>query len=229
MNLKMEDFDKEIKNINSTVSEQENHIKEVNLTVSEYGDEIKEMNTTLSEGIEKNSILIKELQAFHEGNLNNSSLIEVLGNGTSEASKELWKKWIIHFEVQLIKNHYISACCPRMKLSLFNAVWDSLVPGIYKETGPRPGGTPVNGRNAWISENTLFAIWYVPDDNSWVVGNFSEIGNDGFVYLKGEGDAKCPQKVTNWRFYNGTGLEIANAGDIMMECKPEGKNHNILY
>ena len=76
MNLKMEDFDKEIKNINSTVSEQENHIKEVNLTVSEYGDEIKEMNTTLSEGIEKNSILIKELQAFHEGNLTNSSLIE---------------------------------------------------------------------------------------------------------------------------------------------------------
>ena len=126
---------------------------------------------------------------------NNSSLIEVLGNGISETSKELWKKWIIHFEVQLIKNHYISACCQRMLLNLFNAVWDALVPGIYKETGPRPGGTPVNGRKAWISENAPFAIWYVPDDNSWVVGNFSEIGNDGFVYLKGEGDAKCPQKV----------------------------------
>ena len=80
MNLKMEDFDKEIKEINSTISEHENYIKEVNLTVSEYGDEIKEMNTTLSEGIEKNSILIKELQAFHEGKLNKSSLMELLRN-----------------------------------------------------------------------------------------------------------------------------------------------------
>ena len=123
-----------------------------------------------------------------------------------------------------IKNHYISACCPRMELSMFNnAALAPLVPaGIYKETGPRPGGTPVNGRTAWISENALYAIWYVPDDNSWVVGNFSEIGNGGFVYLKGEGDAQCPQKVTNWRFYNGTGLEIADAGDVRMECKAEG-------
>ena len=65
----MEDSEQEIKKINSTVSEHENDIKEVNLTVSEYGDEIKEMNSTLSEGIEKNNILITELQAFHEGKL----------------------------------------------------------------------------------------------------------------------------------------------------------------
>ena len=69
MNLKMEDFDKEIKRMNSTVSEHENYIKEVNLTVAEYGDEIKEMNTKFSEGIEKNYMLITELQAFHEGNI----------------------------------------------------------------------------------------------------------------------------------------------------------------
>ena len=62
INLKMGDFEQEIKKINSTVSEHENDIKEVNLTVSEYGDEIKEMNKTLSEGIEENNILIKELQ-----------------------------------------------------------------------------------------------------------------------------------------------------------------------
>ena len=64
----MEDSEQEIKKINSTVLEHENDIQEVNLTVSEFEDEVLEMNSTLSEGIEKNYILIAELQAFHEGN-----------------------------------------------------------------------------------------------------------------------------------------------------------------
>ena len=104
-----------------------------------------------------------------------------------------------------------------------NSALAPIVPtGIFRETGPRPGGTPVNGKTAWISENNLYAIWHVPDDNTWVVGFFSLIGNGGFALLKGE-DVHCPQEVTSWRFFNGTGLEIAVPGDIVMECKPERK------
>ena len=111
-----------------------------------------------------------------------------------------------------------------MELGMFNdTALAPLVPaGIFKETGPRPGGTPVNGRTSWISEDLVYAIWYVPDDNTWVVGFFSVIGNGGFALLKGEG-ADCPQEVTSWRFFNGTGLEIAVAGDVVMECKQERK------
>ena len=105
-----------------------------------------------------------------------------------------------------------------------NAALAPLVPaGIFKELD-----NPVNGRPAWISKNSFYAIWYVPDDNSWVVGSSSSMGNSGFVYIKGE-DAPCPQEVTSWRFYNGAELEIANAGDVMMECKPERKYHYINF
>ena len=108
---------------------------------------------------------------------------------------------------------------------MFNdAALAPIVPaGIFKEID-----SPVNGRPAWISKNSFYAIWYVPDDNSWVVGSSSSMGNSGFVYIKGE-DAPCPQEVTSWRFYNGAELEIANAGDIMMECKPERKYHYINF
>ena len=107
---------------------------------------------------------------------------------------------------------------------MFNdAALAPLVPaGIYKETE-----NPVNGRPAWISKNGFYAIWYVADDNSWVVGSSSAMGNSGFVYNKGE-DAPCPEEVTRWRFYNGTELEIAGTGDVMMECKPERKYHHTL-
>ena len=106
-----------------------------------------------------------------------------------------------------------------------NAALAPLVPaGIFKETDSR-----VNGRPAWISKNSFYAVWYVPDDNSWVVGSSSSMGNNGFVYMKGE-DAPCPQEVTSWRFYNGAELEIADAGDVVMECKPERKyNHTLLF
>ena len=108
---------------------------------------------------------------------------------------------------------------------MFNdAALAPLVPaGIFKETD-----SPVNGRPAWISKNSFYAVWYVPDDNSWVVGSSSSMGNSGFVYIKGE-DAPCPQEVTSWRFYNGAELEIANAGDVMIECKAERKYHFINF
>ena len=68
-----------------------------------------------------------------------------------------------------------------------NSALAPIVPaGIFRETGPRPGGTPVNGRTAWISENNLYAIWHVPDDNTWVVGFFLLLEMVDLRCLKGK-------------------------------------------
>ena len=81
---------------------------------------------------------------------------------------------------------------------------------------------PVNGRPAWISYYKDYAIWYVPDYNSWVVGSSSQIGS-GVMNLKG-GDGTCPGDVTDWKVWNGLGYEETSEDDIIVECKEKGKS-----
>ena len=79
----------------------------------------------------------------------------------------------------------------------------------------------VNGRPAWISYYKDYAIWYVPDYNSWVVGSSSQIGT-GIMNLKG-GDGTCPGNVTDWKVWNGLGYEETSEDDIKFECTEKGK------
>ena len=83
---------------------------------------------------------------------------------------------------------------------------------------------PVNGRPAWISYYKDYAIWYVPDYNSWVVGSSSQIGT-GIMNLKG-GDGTCPGNVTEWKVWNGLGYEETSEDDIKFECTEKGKCYN---
>ena len=72
----------------------------------------------------------------------------------------------------------------------------------------------VNGRPSWSSES--HAIWYIPKDKDWAIGNLGNIG----ATMKGITAAgNDPQHITSWKYYNGDEwMSPDEKNDIIVEC-----------
>ena len=73
----------------------------------------------------------------------------------------------------------------------------------------------VNGKPSWTSQST--AIWYIQDQNSWIVGNLEKIGkSSGTICTRG----MLLGTNTNgkWNYFHGKKWKKLDTNDFSIEC-----------
>ena len=78
----------------------------------------------------------------------------------------------------------------------------------------------INGRPSWAS--TSNAIWYNPNDRTWVIGSLENVGTSksGISGIS-DNEVDDPQNNIYWQYYqrgSGYGWETPDVNDIIVEC-----------
>ena len=102
--------------------------------------------------------------------------------------------------------------------------------GQYNPQGIFERSTDINGRPSWIQTAKSEAIWYMPENKNWAIGELSSRGKEerGIAGYKNDAPS-LPYETISWEYYTESdGFEKESAiGDISVQCAAGNAYHQL--
>ena len=109
-------------------------------------------------------------------------------------------------------------CCSRIRVTLNGVVKDKQGSraGTYQKAS-----TLINNRWYWNHINGDVALWYVNEDNYWMIGSSSNLGND-YGGITTAQDSACPTSDNQFKYTIGSGESaqwpLAPINSVSIQC-----------
>ena len=105
-------------------------------------------------------------------------------------------------------------CCSRIRVTLNGVVKDKQGSraGTYQKAS-----TLINNRWYWNHINGDVALWYVNEDNYWMIGSSSNLGSaTGAIHSVQ--DSACPTSDNQFKYWNGDEFVSAPINTVTIQC-----------
>ena len=145
-----------------------------------------------------------------------------------------WNKRLDYQQLQLLKNVTLSSSS-----FLENEQTVEVVLKYHKLDMNKEGfnstykKTTLHGTQCWSKSSQIFAIWYLPNQNIWMIGDKEKVGEDtGYLCAKNADNSFSGLTALDneWKYWNGTSfISPSDPTDIVCVDKAlYGKNSRLI-